>query len=177
MNSGKKFGIIIILTLLIVLTIGWMVYSSITKLKRKEILREFTQKIPDITYLNLDSTNQALKSTINNQPLAIIYFNSDCDICIEEAMEVYEHRIELSEIQLLFISLQNLSSIRLFADSTGLSKMPNVFLGKIDDHVVDHILSIRSTPQVFIYNKAGELTKQFIGQTKIQAIIKYANQK
>jgi hypothetical protein len=175
MNTGKKFGIII-LSITIAFAIGWMVYSSITTIKHKGKLKEFTQSVPDIIYIDLDSANQSLKTNINNQPLAIIYFNSDCDICIEEAVEIYNHRNDLAEIQLLFISLQNLSSIRLFADSTGLSQMPNVFLGKIDDHVVDHILSIRSTPQVFIYNKAGELTKQFIGQTKIEAIIKYANQ-
>lgn len=175
MNTGKKF-VIIILGIIIAFAIGWMVYSSITTIKNKEKLKEFTQSIPDIMYLDLDSANQSLKSNINNQPLVIIYFNSDCDICNEEAVEIFEHRNDLTGIHLLFISLEDLSSIRLFADSTGLSQMPNVVLGNIDDHVSDHLLSIRSTPQVFIYNIEGELTKQFIGQTKVEAIIKYANQ-
>ena len=175
MNTGKKFGIIV-LSIIIALAIGWMVYSSITTIKHKENLKEFTQSVPDIIYIDLDSANQSLKTNINNQPLAIIYFNSDCDICIEEAAEIYNHRNNLAEIKLLFISTQYLSSIRQFADSTGLSQMPNVVLGKIDDHVSDHLLSIRSTPQVFIYNIEGELTKQFIGKTKVEAIIKYANQ-
>jgi hypothetical protein len=173
MNTGKKFGIAL-LTIIIAFAIGWMVYSSITTIKHKENLKEFTQSIPDIMYLDLDSANQSLKSNINNQPLVIIYFNSNCDICIEEAEEIYVQRNDLTGIQLLFISLQDLSTIRLFADSIGLTEMPNVFLGKIDDHVSDHLLSIRSTPQVFIYNKEGNLTKQFIGQTKVEAIIKFA---
>jgi hypothetical protein len=79
-------------------------------------------------------------------------------------------------IEMIFISLEPFNKIRQFGDSIGLTHLPNVLLGKIDEQTADEILGITSAPQLFIYNKEGKLTKQFKGSTKIEAIIKYANQ-
>jgi hypothetical protein len=75
---------------------------------------------------------------------------------------------------MIFISLEPFHKIKQFGDSIGLTHLPNVLLGKIDEQTADEILGITSAPQLFIYNKEGQLTKQFKGSTRIEAIIKYA---
>jgi peroxiredoxin len=171
----KKF-VGFILILLILGLVGWMIYTSVKTLSKKEALAENIQEVPEFSLLLMDNSSISIRKNYTQSPLLLIYFNSECEYCKAEAREIVKNRELLTGIEMIFISLEPLQNIKRFGDGIGLSSMPNVLLGKIDDKTADGILGITSAPQLFIYNRDGKLTKQFKGSTKIEAIIKYANQ-
>ncbi len=165
-----------ILIVLIICMVGWMIYTSIKTMKSKEELVNRINKVPVFTLTTTDSSLISLDSGYTNAPLVLLYFNGECEYCKSETKEIVDNQDQLKGIEMIFISLEPLHKIKQFGDSFGLSEVPNVILGKIDDQTADEILGITSAPQLFIYNKEGKLTKQFKGSTKIEAIIKFANQ-
>jgi thioredoxin-related protein len=170
----KILGSLLILVTLSL--VGWMIYASVKTLNKKEALIDSISQVPKFSLQLPDSASISIWRDFTESPLLLIYFNSECEYCNAEAKEIVEKQEQLEGIEMIFISLEPFHKIKQFGDSIGLTHLPNVLLGKIDEQTADEILGITSAPQLFIYNKEGQLTKQFKGSTKIEAIIKYANQ-
>jgi peroxiredoxin len=166
----------LILVFLILGLVGWMIIASVKTAKEKEAIAAGISQVPEFSLQLPDSTAISIQRDYTKSPLLLIYFNSECEYCKAEAKEIVDNQELLEGIEMIFISLEPLQKIKQFGDSIGLTDLSNVLLGKIDDQTTDEILGITSAPQLFIYNKEGQLTKQFKGSTRIEAIIKYANQ-
>lgn len=174
--SAKKKILGIGLAVLIVALVGWMIMSSVNSMVKKKEIAVAIGEVPKFILLNTDSSSVPVNSGNTGNPLVIIYFNSGCDYCSEEAQAISDNIELFDEIELLFLSLEPLKDIRDFAKNKGLRNHDHVSFGQIDDATANDVLGITSAPQFFIYNAAGKLTKQFKGSTKIEALIKYANQ-
>ena len=165
-----------ILILLILGLVGWMIIASVKTAKEKEAIAAGISQVPEFSLQLVDSAHLSIHGDYTKSPLLLIYFNSDCEYCKAETKEIVDNQEQLEGIEMIFISLEPLDIIKQFGDSIGLTDLPNVLLGKINNQTADEILGITSAPQLFIYNREGKLTKQFKGSTKIEAIIKYVNQ-
>lgn len=170
----RLIGAVLIIT--IICLVGWMIYVSVKTMSNKKKIAKSIAEVPVFFLQKTDNSIIKIDQNYSKSPLLLIYFNSECDFCREEAISISKNHKLLGDIQMVFISLEPIEAIRQFADSTGMSPLSNVLMGKIDDKTADEILGITSAPQLFIYNKNGMLTKQFKGSTKIEAIVKYANQ-
>jgi peroxiredoxin len=164
------------LVIIMVALAGWMIYSSVKKLKKKEEMSASISEVPQFVFLNVDSSAVSVNASFTEHPLVIIYFNSECDYCREEAQTISDSIVLFDGIELLFISMEPLGVIEDFAEEKALENHNHVAFGQIDETVLNDVLGIITAPQLFIYNREGKLTKQFKGSTKIEAIIKYANQ-
>lgn len=154
---------------------GWMINISYQKITTKNKIEAGLDKLPGFTFINADSLIVSTHQICTDNSLIIIYFNSECGHCKEEAEQISEDYNRLKGIKILFVSLEPLSKIKAFDEHYGLTELPGVNLGKIDETTAFDILGVASTPQIFIYNRAGSLSKQFRGTTKTEALVKYAN--
>ncbi len=172
-KGGKIFAGTILFLLLILIT--WLVYSSVDRLNKKKTITRNLRVIPDLSIKISDGSYISSRIEYKNTPLVIIYFNTDCSFCRDEAIEIKENRDFPQDLNFLFVSADDLKNIKVFSDSTGLSTLSNVVLGHITENAAYRLLGITSIPQIFIYNKQGKLTRQFKGMTKIGTIMKFAN--
>lgn len=166
----------IVLIVIIICLAGWMIYASFKTVSNKKKIAKSIAEVPVFNLQKTDSSIIKINQNYSKSPLLLIYFNSECDFCREEAISIAKNHKLLDGMLMVFISIEPIEIIQQFSETTGLSPLPNVLMGKIDDKTADEILGITSAPQLFIYNKKGMLTKQFKGSTKIEAIVKYANQ-
>ncbi len=154
---------------------GWMAIISFQKIKTKQKIEAGLEKIPEFSFLNMDSVRVSVKNTPGSGPLILIYFNSECSHCKNEADQIVDGQDRLDGIKILFLSTEPLKKIKAFDKQFGLTKVNGLNLGKIDEITAFDVLGITTSPQIYIYNHEGNLKKQFRGTTKTETLSRYAN--
>lgn len=166
---SKKF---ILFTLLTLVSTGvvWMGYSSIQKIALKKQVAESLKTMPIFRANNQDSTQIKL---IEKTPTAIIYFNTDCDHCQYEATQIQKNMGQFKDSQILMLSIEPLANIRKFIKTYRLEGFSNLQVGQITGKTAVETFGFKSVPHILIYNTENQLVKEYKGETKIEAILKY----
>ncbi len=154
---------------------AWLISASYQKIKAKNKLEAGLNRIPAFSFIDNKGEKMSVRRISSGEPLIIIYFDSDCGHCKEEAQQITSDRKYLKGIKILFVSLEPIDKIREFGKKFDLPGESGILLGQIDEKTAFDILGVVSTPQIFIYNGNGDLKKQFRGTTKTETLVKYAN--
>jgi thiol-disulfide isomerase/thioredoxin len=108
-----------------------------------------------------------------NKPTLILYFNSECDHCQYEAEAISQNVNKFENVNLLWVSYESLSIIRQFANTYKLASYPNIHFTKINHKAILSTFGSVSIPHIFIYDKDDKLLKEYKGETKVEALLKY----
>jgi len=133
------------------------------------------QTIPKFSFKTLENeefTNTNLKS---NTATVFIYFNSECDFCQHEAQSISEHLEQFKEIQLLFVSTEDIETIKAFAKTYNLLTQQNITFLHDSTYTFSNRFDANAIPYILIYNKSQELVKKHKGQLNPDAILKLIN--
>jgi thiol-disulfide isomerase/thioredoxin len=88
-------------------------------------------EIPSIEVLLPDSASIFQTTTLSQKkPVVLLFFNTTCDHCQQEALDLVMHKTELRKIQLVMMSSENLNLIRKFYDQYELSSINKLIIGK-----------------------------------------------
>jgi len=108
-----------------------------------------------------------------NHFIVLVFFNSECILCQNEALEISRNLPLLSNTTILLISSEPIDTIKAFAELYGLRNQPSVTFAKINSKDVFGTFGSVSIPHIFIYGKDRKLIKEFKGETKVEAILQY----
>ena len=158
-----------------VFIISWLVYSSVQKLEQKESRNNAVSSLPKLSILDFDGKNRGLNQYLSNKPIALVIFNSECEHCHYEAKDISKNIGMLNELSFIFLSAEEMASIRSFSEENGLAGHPNVVFGKVNYMELTSVFQSITYPNIFIYNTQGELLKEFKGETKVEAILAAIN--
>lgn len=154
--------------------IAWMLWQTLHRVEKKAQIKAATQQLPNVQLLTLDSVTFDLAKSVGDQAAVLFFFNPDCEHCQSEAKQVRENAEELRSAKLVWISTENLDRLREFDEKFKLSQsIEKLVVAKIDPITANEKFGLRTFPTVFIYDAAGNLTKKYTGETKIEAILKY----
>ncbi len=162
----KKY---IIFFLIFSLALGGF-YLISRKAEEKAQAKEKIQTMPDFSFLALDSTVFSAADLAERKTI-LVYFNSTCEHCQYEAAEISKHIKEFENINLLFVSEQNLAEIRAFSETYGLDKQENVKFLKAPDNGFYKVFGSSPIPSIFIYNAEKQLIKNYKGETKVELLM------
>ncbi len=163
-----------VLVILILCAIGWMANASFKKVQVSKSVKEKLNTLPVFSLVTLDSSS--LESTaLAAGSLVLIYFNSECDHCQYEAQDIKNNIKAFSKATLVFMSSEPLAKIQAFAGTSGLSDQTNISFTKITSNDAFTSFGTLAVPHVFIYGPDKILRKEFKGETKAEAILKYPN--
>ena len=168
-----KKKIIYIVLLVVISLVGFLGYKTITKIKHKEKISEQLQTMPDFQLLSMDSTVFTRNNLDLRQPTVIVFFNSECSHCQYEAKAITENISKFVNVNLLMMSSEPLTRIRAFVVDYELDLHREIYLTQIREEVVFDTFGSISVPHIFIYNQQQKLVKEFKGEVKIEAILKY----
>jgi len=166
----KNFKLII--PILVLALLGYLVFSVVTKIQFKNAIEKKLETIPNFSFITLDKkvfTNSDLKL---NTPTVFIYFNSDCDFCQYEAQSISEHSTYFKNVQLLFVSTEDILTIKNFAISYDLLNQSNISFLQDNTDTFSNRFDANSIPFLLVYNKDQVLVKKYKGQLKPTAIMK-----
>ena len=151
---------------------GYQVFAKINS-KNKE--HKELQILPEFSFETLTKKEYTNKHLKDNQTTIIIYFNSGCDFCQNEARIIKKHINQFRDVQFLFVSHEPIEDIQNFAKQYQLDHYDNItFLFDKRDHFT-HRFGATSVPYLLIYNKNKELIKRHKGQLTISGLIKAIN--
>ena len=161
----KTLGLI--LTLLIIALISYFLITQIvTKVQQKTSSESMVLKIPNFT----DKDKLLQQST----PSVFIAFHPECEHCQYEAKSINEKRKDLQDIQFVLFTSASDSATHSFSKTYGLDTLKNIHVVVDSTNEMWRLFDVKTIPTVFIYNAQKQLVKRFNGETKIEAIIKYA---
>jgi thiol-disulfide isomerase/thioredoxin len=139
------------------------------KVKYKDKVRENILTLDSIQYLSIDSTLYGITSTENF--IVIFFFNSECDHCQEEARLISNNALRFEKTDIYFFSEEALPAIERFANEFDLVRSP-FKIGRVDYNVI-YRMGVNTNPMCFIYSPDRKLLRKYVGQVKIEAIVKY----
>ena len=130
------------------------------------------QQIPSFKIFTApDSTVFTSEELKKNKPLVLMFFSPDCDHCQKETKEILAYKEELKSLQILMVSPVALSLIKSFYEDYNIASMPNIHMGQDLNYAIGVKYQIRTFPSIYVYDATGKLTKAFVGNVGVPAIL------
>lgn len=168
MIRNVLYGVLAILFI----TSGYMIFKIIKKREALDNIAITKQTLPNFTFYTLDSIATTNNFIQKDKPVCVFYFNADCEHCQYEAKEINKNIGLFKSTQIVMVSFNAISEIKQFAKLYGLN-YPNITFLQDPKYEFKNWFGKTSVPAVFIYNAQHQLVKEYHGETKIEAIIKY----
>ena len=110
--------------------------------------------IPSIELLSLDSSSVFQTNTLSRKkPVVLLFFNTTCDHCQKEAVDLVKNKGDLKKIQLVMISTESLNAIRIFYEQYSLSEINKLIIGKDFHYAGIKFFNYESVPYCAIYSR------------------------
>lgn len=161
--KNKKLLLFVLITVLL-LFFCYFSIQIVVKSKQKVIINATAQKLP--TFSKKDSL------LIKKISSVFIAFHPDCEHCQYEAKSINERYADLQNTNVVLFTSANDSLTKAFSHTYGLDTLKNVHVLSDEKDEMHKLFGVKTIPTIFIYNKEGNLMKQYKGETKIDAIIK-----
>jgi thiol-disulfide isomerase/thioredoxin len=170
----KKKILFITLLLSVVGLVAWISTKISGRIQHKKQVAIQLKTLPmKVKSLGLDSGMVNLEQFVENKPVVIFFFDPDCEHCQSEAQVVKKNAEAFAGVQLLWVSMAQFYRLRAFEHKYGLEKtIPNLRIAQISPQEADQQFGFRTVPTILIYNAEHQLTKQYVGETKVEAILK-----
>jgi len=162
----------IILLVLFICVAFFLGYQITTKISHKKEVAKNIKIIPRFIYQNINGkvfTNDDLKKDI---PVLFIYFNTECEYCNEEAQILTNNITKFKDIQIIFISSENINQIKKFAQQYKVNHYDNVHFLYDCKVSFASTFDVNSLPCLVLYDKDKKFIVKIKGQTKPEILIK-----
>ncbi|WPO79721.1 TlpA family protein disulfide reductase [Flavobacterium sp. KACC 22761] len=160
------------------LFIGIFLFLSnkiIYKINYKKQIEQNTKSIPKLSYLNINGENFTNENLKKVTPVIFIYFSTDCNYCNEEAQIINKNIKILKDIQIIFVSCENINLIKKFAQYNHLNNYDNIHFLYDGKASFAPTFDVNSIPCIVLYDKNHNLIEKINGQTKPEILIKKLN--
>ena len=135
---------------------------------------EQTATIPNFVLKNSKGGFFSNPNLQPNTPSVFIAFHPECEHCQYEAKSINAKQKDLQGIQFVLFTSASDSATHSFSKAYGLDTLKNIHVVVDSTNEMRRLFDVKTIPTVFIYNAQKQLVKRFNGETKIEAIIKYA---
>lgn len=119
-------------------------------------------KFPSIDILKFDSSVIIKTQKIpRTRPVVLLFFSTTCDHCQKEAVDLLTKKESFKKIQLVMISMEDITVIRKFYRQYSLDKLPNLIIGRDGLYTGIRQYKFESFPYCVIYSKNRQFVKSF----------------
>jgi len=139
--------------------------------KKQRVASQIAQLPNNLPFLALDKVSYPY----SGQKTFIFHFHPDCEHCSYEAKAIQTNINAFAAAQLIWISEADAPTIRKFAKFNKLENLPNVHWMADTASVFRQVFGSSAVPAVLIYDENGKLLKNYSGETKPSALLKYLN--
>ncbi len=129
--------------------------------------------LPEIYFFKPINTNTESLFLKRHYSTVIIHFRPDCEYCQYEARAIRDSLHRFAATNVLLVSDEPIERLQDFAAEYDLANQPNIHILYDRDRKFKDLFGTSMVPSIFIYNQEQKLVKQFKGETKIEAILKY----
>lgn len=162
----------IIIPILFISLFGYFGFQIYSKIKHKKEVAENIKVIPKFEYQNIKGGTFRNENIKKDTSTLFIYFNTECEFCIEEAQMIKENIAKFNDFQLVFISFEKVELINTFATKYKLNTYANITFLSDTKVSFSTTFDVKSLPCLVLYDKNQRLIEKIKGQTKAETLIK-----
>jgi len=154
-------------------TAGWLVVHTFHTYRAKKEATEKIQILQHCFFESLHGGQICLDGFNPNQSTVILYFHPECEHCQYEATEIGRQSDRFSKANLILITPDDsVKRIETFADRYKLWQVDNLVILFDRNGQFKKQFGTSVVPSVFIYGANKRLLKQFVGEVKMEAVLK-----
>ncbi|MDR3286650.1 MAG: redoxin domain-containing protein [Prevotellaceae bacterium] len=161
----KKKFIISISGLILLCVCGMLWYIVKTQYQREHF---YIESLPDFTLCQ--SNYYPYNITNTDKAMVIVYFESDCQYCLNEAVQISENDDIFTKAQVYFISVESTDYLKNFESNFFSSQI--IFLHDKEKDLYN-ALSVSNFPSVYLFTSDRKFIKRFIGFVSTEEIISH----
>lgn len=163
----RKFIIIAVITIVSAVIVLFLLklYSNSTKYDHVKVM-------PSIELTKQDGTLSNLLTVDSSKATAIIFFNPQCDICVDEIDDFIEHKEQLRDINMVFITNADSTSLANFMDNYPILDISSATVLRDTKYKFVVSFSPEATPMCYMYDKNRQLLKVRPSGIKVETILK-----
>lgn len=121
-----KRKIVVAVVAFIIVACAYLAYIAYNKQKEKEKKLNIIQHLPDkISLITTNNTLFTRDSLFPFQNVCFIFFNSTCEHCKNQINEMHTRRKRFHDILLLFITNENVETLKKFSKESGMNEIEN----------------------------------------------------
>jgi peroxiredoxin len=152
--------------------LGSMGYVIVSKLKTRSEAEQRVKILPDFTFYTLEDAPFGKAQLKKKLPVVIVHFDTDCESCQYEAIQIRKDIDLLKGVQVLMITPSEPAKVRKFFADYGLEGNPVItpLIEKNNDFF--NTFGVAVTPFEMVYSSELKLVKEFKGEVKMEAIMK-----
>lgn len=130
------------------------------------------ESLPSCKLLMLDSVTVFNTASIpEGNPIVLIYFRPYCKHCRQETEDILNNYKFFKDVQLVFVSADELDKVRLFASYYNLQHYKNIKVALDSDFNFYHSFKPKEIPYQVVYNSSRKLVRAYNGETKWTRIL------
>ncbi|MFB3390069.1 peroxiredoxin family protein [Flavobacterium sp. LAR06] len=168
----KRKIILLILAFCFFTVISITSYETIIEARRKKEFAENRRKIPVFLYENINGESFSNQNLKKDTPTVFVYFHSECEYCNEEAHNIKENIKKFSNVQLVFISFENVEKIKIFAVRYQLDTYNNVHFISDPSTNFASIFDVQGLPCLVLYDKDQNLIEKIEEEVEVKILLK-----
>lgn len=153
-----------------------IIFAAISFISYKYLEKQRNYKLyktmPDFTFTNLQNQIQNTSTLPKYNGYVVQLFNSDCEVCKEEAADYLQHNDSMQNILFLMLSGNSIGDIKDFALRQQLYNSDNFIFGHMEMKVFEAHFGSVNGPSIFIYNSNKELIGK-ISVANSESILNY----
>lgn len=131
-------------------------------------------KVPTIPAFNLikmpDSSSFTNNQLQKNMPTVVIFFAPDCEHCQEATKNLTAKIDQLKNVQIVMIAGMEYSIVKKFYADYKLADYPNITVTRDPLFKLPQYYSVRSIPDVYVYDKKGMYLNHFKSVIPVELI-------
>jgi len=170
-----KKKIIVVLGILAPCLAGLLTFKTVQKYKKKQATTIRKQTLPAFQFYNQNLQQFNASQLKVGIPICIFYYNAECDHCQYEATEIKKHIEAFKNIQVIMVSTNAPKETTQFVNQYQLKGYRFITWLYDKDYSFYKWFGQSVTPSVYIYNKQHKFVKEYTGEVKIAAVLKYLN--
>lgn len=152
--------------------VGYLIVQVANKYNEQKETEVSIQTLPKVDFTSVSGDSINLQSYASGQSLVLIYFHPECEHCQYEAQEIGQNVIAFNNCQVLMItSDDSIPRVEDFCNKYHLWELENFEVLLDKQNRFKKVFGKAVVPSVYIYDKERKLKKQFLGETKLEAII------
>ena len=151
--------------------------ASVFLMKKKRDFRRSIAVMPEFCLPQArDSILFCSEQFEKGKPIVVMYFHPECDFCHAKAKQLQQGKGKVAEIKWVLVSYAERDSVKKFMETYGLADISNIVVLVDSQLYLYDRLHVEKIPTYFIYNRDHHLVPVKRGDSKLETIIRLANQ-
>ncbi|MDR8393096.1 redoxin domain-containing protein [Aliifodinibius sp. S!AR15-10] len=161
-----KRKVAIILLLVVLTAIGYLGFSIYSEFQQKQAIQERISDLPEFTLTNLEGEQVESGGMVEQKPLILTYFNTECRFCKAEIASIKEHELIQERAAIFLLSDEPENILKEFARTMKLDSLQAVQVFRDSSREVKNLFGVNGVPYTFVYDANGKLLEKFKGETR-----------